>query len=197
MTTPTTATATTEMYKKATHIGHHTADGLAVWIETEISHNGSLSITGVIGPKRNGDSKGPCGQIVEDLKDTEFLPGIDGKKLIEVWERWHLNGMRAGSPDQADYIRANPELFEVQSPVSHYENACKVLESAGLHPSPNYTWDRLVAEGMYSHAVPEFKAGRPYGYGHAWLKEQLPQDIVDFIRALSDDSDEYPWINSL
>ena len=187
MTTP-----ATEMYKKTTKIGK-TNNGLAVWIETEISHNGSLLITGVIGPKRNGDSKGPCGQIVEDLKDAEFLPGIDGKTLIEVWERWHLNGMRAGSPDQEDYIRANPELFEVKYPVSHYENACGVLRSAGLDPSPNYTLGYLAELGTYWYNVLDNEKDVPYKYGSGWLKEQLPLDVVEFIQSLPDDSDEYPW----
>lgn len=62
-----------------------------------------LSITGVEGPTRNGDCKGSCGQCGVDPEETEPSPGWDKAMLAEfagIWDRWHLNDMRAGCEHQ-------------------------------------------------------------------------------------------------
>ena len=72
------------------------------------SRGGRLSITGVEGPKCNGDAKGSCGQCLDALRNCNpWLtpphgkePIVDPVKLAAVWERWHLNDMRAGTPLQ-------------------------------------------------------------------------------------------------
>lgn len=61
--------------------------------------DGRLSISGVIGPMRNGDSKGSAGQCYDEISEgtpnekqgwtSEMLD-----KFIEIWEEWHLNDMR-------------------------------------------------------------------------------------------------------
>lgn len=67
-----------------------------------------LSITGVVGPRANGDAYGSCGQCVHALREIESgsvnTSGgwtlEDVEKLRQVWERWHLNDMRAGCEHQ-------------------------------------------------------------------------------------------------
>ncbi len=60
-----------------------------------------LSLTGVEGPRANGDAHGSCGQIDGHAWDNYTArPGIDLDKLREVWHRWHLNDMRAGCEHQ-------------------------------------------------------------------------------------------------
>lgn len=73
----------------------------------EVDWSGSrLSIMGVEGPKRNGDAHGACGQIPEHLSRLEAidmdwtLPRIE--RLRAIWERWHLNDMRAGCIHQRE-----------------------------------------------------------------------------------------------
>lgn len=66
---------------------------------------GQLSITGVEGPKHNGDCRGGCGQIYDNLNTSvaRFSEGWDKEKLeyfVTVWKRWHLNDMRAGCEHQ-------------------------------------------------------------------------------------------------
>lgn len=58
-----------------------------------------LSITGVEGPRRNGDCKGSCGQCIDAL-DQLTSAEVDTAKLREIWKRWHLNYMRAGCEHQ-------------------------------------------------------------------------------------------------
>lgn len=83
--------------------------------------NGKLSITGVIGPKSNGDADGGCGQISMEFehrnpahndkryshlitpKEITFAPGWTADKwldLLDIWETWHLNDMQAGCEHQ-------------------------------------------------------------------------------------------------
>ena len=61
-----------------------------------------LSISGVEGPRTNGDAWGSCGQI--SYQET-YVPSppwtSEGvKRLWELWDRWHLNDMRAGCEHQ-------------------------------------------------------------------------------------------------
>lgn len=58
-----------------------------------------LSITGVEGPKANGDAIGSCGQIRLDVSwHTNRIP--EYSQIAGIWKRWHLNNMRAGCEHQ-------------------------------------------------------------------------------------------------
>lgn len=50
----------------------------------------------------SGSYNGGGGQIVDRLKelDTVSIPEQDLKDLIEIWERWHLNDLKAGCEHQ-------------------------------------------------------------------------------------------------
>lgn len=122
---------------------------------------GRLSITGVEGPKANGDCRGSCGQIVmsRDYYESEGWM-IDGvKKFFDVWERWHLNDMTAGDPEQEACLREYGKGL-------NYEAACKVLDSHGL----------LVHNG--------------YKYGTKWLREEVPQEVLNYLESLPEYPEE-------
>ena len=114
-----------------------------------------LSLTGVEGPKANGDAKGSCGQCVGSIDDlTTYAPEWDkakAERLKGLWERWHLNDMRAGSPAQEEFLRANP--VTAAYPETHYDKATEALDAAGLNP----------------------EGGR---YGHRWNFEEVPASVV-------------------
>lgn len=58
-----------------------------------------LSMTGVEGPKRNGDAMGSCGQLNPPAEHhVNRIPEYD--RICEVWDHWHLNDMRAGCEHQ-------------------------------------------------------------------------------------------------
>src|SRR4030095_5537016 len=99
--------------------------------------NGRLSITGVEGPLANGNARGSCGQINDsiaaDIDRLEFAPGWTRDsvaRFLEIWERWHLNDMRAGSPAQTAWLCAKPVSFSY--PRRHYDKACGAVCHAGL-----------------------------------------------------------------
>lgn len=106
------------MFRKVIHPGdvpqHQNGRKFPVFCKIEYTEDGRLSISGVIGPKSNGDAVGGCGQIdmefahrdlakndkrySEPIKpeDFTFAVGWDADKwydFLDIWGRWHLNDM--------------------------------------------------------------------------------------------------------
>ena len=139
--------------------------------------DGKLSMTGVEGPKHDGNARGSCGQIVwHEWEISQYAPGFDAdteRKLREIWGAWHLNDMQAGSPAQTAYLKAHP----VEDRSAYFTKASEALAAAGLNPDPNYLHD-----------------GKPYRYGSAWLRVEVPQDVLDWLRALPDTDITPAWI---
>ncbi len=144
---------------------------------------GRLSVTGVEGPKRDGNAAGSCGQIImSPWEIVDYAPGWNPETVTrfrEVWDRWHLNDMRAGSPAQMAHLRAHP----VEDRLHYFETARESLRAAGLQPDRGY--------------VVRDKDGnpQPYSYGSAWLREEVPADVLDFLRSSLPDADITPaWV---
>lgn len=148
---------------------------------------GKLSITGVEGPLPSGDALGSCGQIVMGLEPcafVDFAPGWDEVRVaefLEIWDKWHLNDMRAGSPAQMRYLEEHP--IEVKYPENHYDKACEVLAAAGLHPDPGYQIPRKEGE-----------APEPYRYGSAWLRVDVLEPVLEWLNALPDTDKQPAWV---
>lgn len=134
--------------------------------------DGKLSITGVVGPQANGNCRGSCGQIVMGEWDIkEYALGWDAdlvQQFRDVWNRWHLNGLKAGTPAQEQFLRDNPVMAIY--PVSHYTKACEALDAAGL----------LVDNG--------------YKYGSAWKLEEVPEDVLQWLYDLPPATSTPAWI---
>ena len=129
-------------------------------IDINYSEDGRLSMT--------GDSIYGCGQISYLVIDPEAGPkkGFtkdDLQKLYEVWECWHLNDMRAGTPSQEEAVRS----WLTQGNSYDYSKACKYLESIGL-----------LYDGDYK-------------YGTKWLFEEVPQDVLKWLFELPGQGDTY------
>ena len=143
--------------------------------------DGRLSISGVEGPNRFGGARGGCGQIDMHLRSADivnFAPGWNRGRVsvfLVHWRRWHLNDLTAGSPAQEAFLRANPVSYTY--PESHYDKAREALKVAGLNPDPNYLHN-----------------GEPYSYGHAWLREEVPADVLEFLAGLPDTDREPAWV---
>jgi hypothetical protein len=147
-----------------------------------------LSISGVVGPTRNGNCSGGCGQILGDL--LQLVSITDGwsyamvHKLHELWDRWHLNDLRAGTPTQEAHLRslkvggAEPWLNFTSKGYpnggDHYAWAKHVLAEAGLQPD-NSVW------GGYS-------------YGSQWLTEEVPEEVLAYLAALPDTTVTPAWV---
>jgi hypothetical protein len=131
-----------------------------------------LSITGVEGPKRNGDATGSCGQCIGAL-DWITEPLVDVARLRDVWNRWHLNDMRPACEHQRAASWGD-ETLEVGE-KREQKRAGWVYQ--GEHP-----------RGVLMKPCPECG----YKYGSAWLREEVPADVIDYLCSLPA-SDACPW----
>lgn len=140
-----------------------------------------LSITGVHGPYRDGNSYGSCGQIIMDFKEYDHrgsysiqdidtsgsLFNLDSVKvLFDIWDKYHLNTMRAGTLKQEAFL----SYHEKSGWKYNYKQACKKLKAAGLYDDN----------------------GRKYG--HAWYYEPLPKSVVECLNALPAADKEPAWV---
>jgi hypothetical protein len=199
----------------------------AMWVEIKWK-DGKLSITGVHGPKRNGDCSGSAGQCSDVL-----LASKDPKhhKLKEVWDKWHLNDMNAACEHQEANWDFSQKITtykhqlknEVITNKDRVKNEAlkelKVGETVKLTEEERELLNlEFWVENSREVYKPEFyflkeskteKAhhvslekggllGKPcevcgYKYGTAWLKKEVPEDVIEFLKTFEDHSDKYPW----
>lgn len=143
-----------------------------------------LSITGVIGALPSGNCLGSAGQIDRifahrsaldnnnqyvDLvtpSQIHFARGWSAEMwldLLDVWARWHLNTLRGGDKHQESAKRALGITNET------YTNICVELAKINLYDSDGYK------------------------YGTAWQREDVPNDILQFLSALPDADIPCAW----
>jgi hypothetical protein len=228
-----------------------TADG-SLFAKIEFN-NGKLSISGVVGPKSNGDARGSCGQVIMSFKEydkrgylsietafREFAPGWSletARKFFDLWDRWHLNDMRAGCEHQRDwdtgkeldlidwtwgddyhamwkraqdgkmsagefafwpFIVSRVEAATIKSP------RCKTETEETLELERE-CWIRRgkietkAAGWVYPVEHPEGLLTKPcdvcgYKYGTAWKREEVPQEVIDWLFALPDTDVLPAWV---
>lgn len=134
-----------------------------------------LSITGVIGPRRTGNSMGGCGQIDMEFShrnskhnDERYNSPITPSQikfaeewnkelwldLLDVWKKYHLNTMHAGCEHQRKY---------------------------GMERNPDkYLGKRCLDCG--------------YKFGTDWKSETIPQFTLSFLRGLPNSKIIPAWI---
>lgn len=143
---------------------------------------GNLSITGVEGPKSNGDCKGSCGQILDTIReygDSCFsLPRVTIDKFLDIWENWHLNDMRAGCQHQRE-AGWDEKRIDDSLPANSYG---KHFVGQSTDSSNLLIW---VSEdenscGLLSKPCPVCG----YKYGSSWLREEVPDDVIEFLNEL-------------
>lgn len=136
----------------------YTGDKFSCELEIKIDDRNSfkrLSIVGAYftGKKLLKSEKNMLGfgQIHDEVR--EIIPA----RLYEIWKRWHLNDMRAGTFVQEEILR---QAKASGVSLNDYDDACNYLQR----------FDALVDDG--------------YKYGSKWLKEELPQEVIDYVYCL-------------
>lgn len=104
------------------HLAGNTEDG-KFFVEIKYK-NGNLSLTGVAGPKMNGDAKGSCGQCYEYLLEIGTETAL---KIHDIWVKHHLNDMRPYCEHQVAIHKWNPRL-----PITmyHFKQTSETLTSS-------------------------------------------------------------------
>lgn len=133
--------------------------------------DGKLSISGVEGPLSNGNCRGSCGQI-NPLEPKALHEGWTFQmlhRLNEIWDEYHLNDMKAGTPEQEAFIKCWKKFHKYE-----YTDVCRALKDVGL-----YEVDL---------------DGEPYKYGHKWLSIEVPQDVLEFLFGLPETKKTPAWV---
>lgn len=188
-----------ENFKKILRIGTiktYGGRGASVYIEVEYI-DGRLSLHGVIGPLFSGGSLGGCGQICMEFEhenpddndyrydhpikpeEINFAKGWNRKlwlKLLTIWKKWHLNDMQAGCEHQRA-MGWNKIKLDDSKPLS-YDNMASWKRPED-HP-----------KGVLTKPCPICG----YKYGTAWLKVDVPSEVLNFLRNLLDADRKPAWI---
>jgi hypothetical protein len=92
------------------------------------------------------------------------------RRFLDIWDRWHLNDTRPGTPEQMDYVRN----YRKNHARANYEEICSALKNAGLY-------EIVQADGTL------------YKYGHSWLFTPVPADVLQFLDSLPVSDKEPAW----
>jgi hypothetical protein len=126
-----------------------------------------LSICGNVWNAAGSDCSG--GQNREEIAKL-FPNNAKVKLLVEIWERWHLGGMRAGC------VHQTAEKWS-DRPIDHSKPTNAYVDQGDGHQG----WNMLVwvpksekhPNGLLSAPCPTCG----YKYGTAWLVEALPAEV--------------------
>jgi hypothetical protein len=106
-----------------------------------------------------GSFPGGGGQCQDALRAAAMKCGAaDLVRICDLWDRWHLNGLRAGTRAQAAHLATIPH-------VEGFSAKRAALIAAGLEPD--------LTTGA-----------APYSYGSAWLYEPLDSGVAESISDL-------------
>lgn len=226
---------------------------------SEITYkNGILTIHGVVGPTKNGNCYGSCGQCTEETRT-----GIPKEpwtqdmlfKFCDIWDEWHLNDMNPycshmkelGWDKQAKeeiilyHYKLNEEYRKIKEGAK--KSALKALEEGvPFFPSKEQvfytnletfydTYDKIEEGSELAKYYIPYKSciGTPaeeikirnwvyytgesktspcsdkgllckpcpvcgYRYGSSWIKEEVPENILEFLYNLPDSEIQPAWV---
>lgn len=97
------------------------------------------------------------GQVIDTIE--RLFPSKRVRRIVAIWRRWHLNGMKAGTRAQNEAVDAFWADKE-RDALNWYDPTRVHLKTLGLLDD------------------------RGYRYGTAWLVEPLPAEIAEEVAAL-------------
>lgn len=213
--------------------------------------DGRLSITGVIGPKSNGNCYGSCGQCTDEIREGTPAEGWTKEmvdKFCDIWDKWHLNDMRPYCPHQkdlgwnelatkkvtlynyqlnresiekADMARkaalkalGNGEVFvptDEQTKFFSMPRSLKLPREATEEEARYYDPKKSLFNGdkgptetkilgwLRPDEHPDGILCKPcpvcgYKYGTSWLKENVPDDVIEWLFSLPDITVRPAWV---
>jgi len=84
------------------------------------------------------------GQCREEIKKYIVAPRQNFDRIIEIWEKYHLNDMHAGTPKQEQFIKEHIQTHD-------YKTICEELQKAGLYEDNGYRY----GSGWLYEPIPE------------------------------------------
>lgn len=124
----------------------HDADNNLISLDIKITDEGKFSISGDMG--HSG------GQIQDNIKPANE----EQKRLLEIWDKWHLNDLHAGTEKQENALREWRKKHKKEGWA--YDEEVKYLKSIKLYTDKGYK------------------------YGTSWLKRELPHELETELKSL-------------
>jgi len=152
-----------------------------VFMKIELE-KGKLSITGVEGPLPSGNCKGGCGQINMNFDYhciDSYAKEWDVKtlsKLFEIWEKYHLNDLHAGCEHQRA-LGWEDILLDPGQPKTQKNMA-------------SWTYPKDHPGGVLAKPCPICG----YEFGTKWLKEEIPVDVLEWLKGLPNTDKTPAWV---
>lgn len=232
-------------------VGQRAPIRVNAYCEIRFVENSKLRIHGVIGPMRNGNCYGNCGQCIDEIRAGEPTEGWTPEmlqKFCDIWDKWHLNDMRPYCQHQKElgwdklafqkvtlynYViteaarkqkkaaeRAalealwqgqcfTPTKEQVKYASMPYRVAvpCKLTGDAldnyepvaDTPPAGGGFTEEKVLGWLSPDEHPDGLLDKPcpvcgYKYGHGWLQEEVPHEIIDWLFALPDSNTKPAWV---
>lgn len=228
------------------------------YIKIEYTDN-KLSITGVMGPTSNGDCKGHAGQNIDTIcnldnnyyntKPTKDFTESDLKKLVDIWNEYHLNDMKPYDVEMKKLgwdklakkeiykitLELNTETWMLQNKIKTYcMTSLKETGSANISEKEREVLNLKLRKIIYSYDKDKFDIPQYYEfdknsrtkeldiekttlgwiypeeypdellgklceesgnrYGEAWYKQEIPEDILEWLYNLPDAENKPAWI---
>ena len=114
-----------------------------------------------------------CGQCLETI--AEYIDDPVFMQILNLWRKYHLNGMHAGTPEQEAFVERYLADMKKADPNYRYDytEVKEALKAANLL-TVEYTGK--TTDRMYDH--------EPYTYGHGWVVNDLPESVLEEIKSL-------------
>lgn len=107
-----------------------------------------------------------CDLVRRDVKDKSLVQKAEF--LTDMWRKYHLNDMHAGTPAQEQLLKEAVKNGELKNRgADEYSEKCEYLKRHGM----------LVDDSYISERFPD-----GYKYGNGWLFEEIPERDFDFIQ---------------
>jgi hypothetical protein len=113
-------------------------------VEIKLNEKGHFRMTG-----HSPDSLGQCQDSINPANKEQ-------KRLVEIWNKWHLNDMKAGTDKQEEALKG----LKVKKGEQHYDAAVVFLKKKHLYMDNGYR------------------------YGSSWKTKMLPKDLPEEIRSI-------------
>lgn len=106
-------------------------------------------------------------KLLEDAKAPEYTLKT-ARFICDMWEKYHLNDMHAGTPAQEAILKEAVKNGELERyGANNYEETCNYLKERGMLVDKDYTTEK-------------FPNG--YRYGCGWLFEAIPEEDLSLIK---------------
>lgn len=107
------------------------------------------------------------GQCLDTI--AEYVHSDLFKEIYELWKRYHLNGMRAGTPEQEE----EKIKWLADGHRYDYTEICEHLKEVGLY---EVMFTGKTSSRTYNN--------EPYRYGSGWVVEDLPEEVIARVKEI-------------